>query len=146
MHLLLIIWTMLALAATSPAPGAQGKQLPPYRIVVHPGNPATVLDRRFLEDAFLKKIKQWPHGDTIKPVDLEPNSEVRRRFTEQVLRRPLTAVRAYWQQRIFSGRELPPPELESDEEVISYVRKHAGAVGYVSGGASLDGLKAIAIQ
>jgi hypothetical protein len=77
---------------------------------------------------------------------VEPNSEVRRRFTEQILRRPLSAVRAYWQQRIFSGRELPPPELESDEQVASYVRKNAGAVGYVSGSSSLDGLKAISVQ
>jgi hypothetical protein len=36
-------------------------------------------------------------------LDLDFNSAVRRRFTEEVLRRPLAAVRAYWQQRIFSA-------------------------------------------
>jgi ABC-type phosphate transport system substrate-binding protein len=143
MHLLLLIGSLLALAAATPAGSAKP---PAFRIVVHPSNPATTVDRRFLEDAFLKKVKVWPGGGPIRPVDLEPGSEVRRRFTEQVLRRPLAAVRAYWQQRIFSGRELPPPELETDEEVARYVRKHAGAVGYVSGTASLDGLKPLPVQ
>ena len=143
MHLLLIIGTVLMLAVSTPPPGSPP---PPFRIVAHPGNSATALDRRFLEDAFLKKIKAWPSGEIIRPVDLEPGSEVRRRFTDQVLRRPLAAVRAYWQQRIFSGRDVPPPELNSDEEVIKYVHKHAGAIGYVSGAAPVDGLRVIAVQ
>ena len=82
----------------------------------------------------------------IRPVDLEPDSPVRRRFTEEVLRRPLAAVRAYWQQRIFSGRDVPPPELDSDQQVIDYVMKYAGAIGYVSGAAALNGPKPVTIR
>jgi ABC-type phosphate transport system substrate-binding protein len=146
MHFFLVIASLSTLlAAATSTPSGSGKQ-PAYRVVVHPSNPSAALDRRFLEDAFLKKVKIWPTGDAIRPVDLEPNSETRRRFTEEVLRRPLSAVRAYWQQRIFSGRDVPPPEMDTDEDIVRYVRKHAGAVGYVSGKAPLDGVKALPVQ
>jgi ABC-type phosphate transport system substrate-binding protein len=137
---------LLTLAGLSARLHASAPPPPVYRIIVHPDNGATVLDRRLLEDAFLKKIKTWPNGETIRPADLSLGSPVRRRFSEEILQRPVAAVRAYWQQSIFSGRNVPPPELDSDEEVVSYVMKYAGAVGYVSGSASLNGPRVIAVR
>jgi ABC-type phosphate transport system substrate-binding protein len=137
---------VLGLVGVSAGLGATPSPPPAYRIVVHPGNPAGTIERRMLEQAFLKKIKTWPSGETIRPVDLEPSSPVRQRFTAEVLRRPIGAVRAYWQQCIFSGRNVPPPELDNDEEVLSYVSKYAGAVGYVSGHAALSGVKEVSVQ
>jgi hypothetical protein len=55
-------------------------------------------------------------------------------------------VKAYWQQRIFSGRDVPPPEFATDQEVVAYVLAHEGAVGYVSPGAELRGLQVVAIE
>jgi ABC-type phosphate transport system substrate-binding protein len=114
-----------------------------FRIVVNPSNPRATLERRFVADLFLKKVKTWPDGTAARPVDLEPNSEVRRRFSQQVVGRSLEAVRAYWQQCIFSGRDLPPPELDSDEHVLRYVMRHPGSIGYVSGTGPLDGAKVV---
>jgi hypothetical protein len=119
---------------------------PAYRIIVHPNNPAPAVERTFLQDAFLKKTTSWPGGEVIRPVDLAANSPVRRRFSDDILRRSVEAVKGYWQQRIFSGRDVPPPELEADEEVVKYVLRHDGAVGCVSGGAALGGSKALAVQ
>jgi hypothetical protein len=50
------------------------------------------------------------------------------------------------QQRIFAGRGLPPPELESDEAVLRYVRSRPGAVGYVSERAELGGVKVLGVR
>ena len=41
---------------------------------------------------------------------------------------------------------MPPPELDSDEEVVRYVLKHQGAVGYVSGGAAIGGARIVAVR
>jgi ABC-type phosphate transport system substrate-binding protein len=140
MRFLLLLSTIAALAQDGPPPP------PAFRLIVHPNSPVTSLDRRFVEDAFLKKVKTWPTGEVIRPVDLEPESPTRRRFTEEVLRRPLAAVRAYWQQRIFSGRDVPPPELDSDQQVIDYVMKYPGAIGYVSGAADLKAARQVQIR
>ncbi len=108
-----------------------------YRVIVHPSNPATAIDRKFLEDAFLKKVSRWSNDTAIRPADLPPSSAVRGRFTRDVLARSVAAVRAYWHQRIFSGRGVPPPELLSDERVVAYVLEHEGAIGYVSASAAI---------
>jgi ABC-type phosphate transport system substrate-binding protein len=137
----------LALAALCATLFAQaGPQAPVYQVIVHPSNPSAVVDRKFLEDAFLKKTTEWPFGNVIRPVDLPPNSPVRRQFTESVLKRSVEAVRVYWQQRIFAGRDLPPPELDTDEDVVKYVLKYEGAVGYVSGNADLKDTKVLAVR
>ena len=117
-----------------------------YQVIVHPNNSAISLDRRFVEDAFLKKIAAWPGGTVIRPVDLAAYSPVRRKFTEDILNRSVEAVKGYWQQRIFSGRDVPPPELDTDEDVIAYVLKYEGSIGYVSGSANLRGTKALAVR
>jgi len=117
-----------------------------FRVIVHPKSSLRSARKGVLADAFLKKVTRWDDGEPIRPVDLRADSRVRRRFSEVVLRRSVGAVRSYWQQRIFSGRDVPPPELESDESVIAFVAKYEGAIGYVSGGAKLVGVRELAYE
>lgn len=118
----------------------------PFVIIVHPDNETGALERKFLEDAFLKKTTRWSNGKVIRPVDLRPESPVRIRFSDVVLRRSVASVRSYWQQIIFSGRDVPPPELESEEAVVSYVLRHSGSVGYVSSTAKIGSAKIVSVQ
>lgn len=135
-----------ALPLLSLLPLSRADQAPPeFRIVAHPSQPEGI-ERAFLADAFLKKVTRWSSGEVIRPVDLRPSAAARRRFTELVLKRSVGAVRSYWQQRIFSGRDVPPPELDSDDAVLAFVAKHPGAVGYVSGGAKLAGVRELSIR
>jgi hypothetical protein len=134
----------VALAARSKA--ARADDVKAFRVIVHSSNPLRAVERGFLADAFLKKVTRWEEGDGIKVVDLRPDNPVRRHFTEGVLKRSLGAVRSYWQQRIFSGRDVPPPELESDDAVVAFVAKYPGAVGYVSGAAKLVGARELLIK
>ena len=124
---------------------ARAEAVPEFRVIVHPENPVSELSRDFLADAFLKRSTRWSNGEPLRPVDQRSTSAARQRFSDSVLRRSVAAVKNYWQQRIFSGRDLPPPELESDEAVVSYVVNHRGALGYVSGSAKLDKAKPIVV-
>jgi ABC-type phosphate transport system substrate-binding protein len=117
-----------------------------FRVVVNASNSASAFDRRFLAEAFLKKATRWADGSTIRPVDLNGESPVRQRFSEDVLGRPVVAVKNYWQQNLFSGRDLPPPELDTDDEVVRFVAKHDGAIGYVSGAANVERVKIVTVR
>jgi ABC-type phosphate transport system substrate-binding protein len=117
-----------------------------YQLIVHGRHSTTQIDRSFVAQAFLKKIRKWPDGAAIQPVDLEPGSSVRHRYSVDVLGRSIDAVRSYWQQMIFSGRELPPAELPGDEEVVSFVARTPGAIGYVSPAVPLKGVKVLAVR
>ena len=137
---------LTALCATVFAQPAPAASAPTYQIIVNPSNPTASVERKFLEDAFLKKITVWPSGDVIRPVDLAPDSTTRDRFTRDVLNRSVEAVKSYWQQRIFSGRDVPPPELDHDDDVVKFVLGHPGGVGYVSGTATVAGVKVVAVR
>jgi hypothetical protein len=142
-----IRWPLgLALFALCATVLADTRPAPVYVVIVEPSNEMTSVERKFLEEVFLKKITRWADSSTVRPADLAPRSPVRRRFTEEVLNRSVEAVQGYWQQRIFSGRDVPPPEFDTDHDVVDYVLKHAGAVGYVSGAAELGGAKVLTVR
>jgi len=136
---LLVVAALAAPHARAESPGA-------YRLIVHPSNNAREVDRSFVAQAFLKKVTHWPSGETIEPVDLDQRSPVRRRWSEEVLNRSVEAVKSYWQQMIFSGRALPPPEVTTDEQVINFVIHRAGGIGYVSADANVHGARVLSVR
>jgi hypothetical protein len=116
-----------------------------FKLIVHPDNRAARATRKFLTDAFLKRLTEWDDGHLIEPVDRQRTAAVRHDFSTQVLGRSVAAVRHFWQQRIFSGRGVPPPELPSDEAVVEYVLQHRGAVGYVTASAKIGAARVLRI-
>lgn len=139
---------IVLLLAFAPAPAgvARAEDAPQFQLIVHPSNPTASVDRRFVSEVFLKKRTRWSDDHAIRPVDLSPQSATRRRFSKDALKRSVEAVRSYWRRIVFSGRGVPPPELDADQDVVSYVRKHRGAIGYVSLGADVSGVKVVSIQ
>lgn len=117
-----------------------------FVVIVNADNPYYTLERSFIADAFLKKTTRWPNGDVIRPVDLAPDAPVRERFSQAILKRSVGAVKSYWQQMIFSGRDIPPPELARDEDVIKYVTTHPRAIGYVSPKTALTGIRPVVVR
>lgn len=132
----------LLLAATATAARSPAG----YVVIVHPKRPVARVDRKFLAEVFFRRATRWPDDTPIQPVDLGPESAARGRFSEEVLSRSVSSVQSYWQQRIFSGEGLPPPELPDDGAVVDYVASHPGAIGYVAAGASLDGTRPVEVQ
>ena len=127
-------------------PRADGAEQAGFRVVVHAGNAASSVPSDFVMNAFLKKTSRWPEGEPIQPVDLRFGSPVREAFSQSILRRSAAAVRNYWQQRIFTGRGVPPPEVSSDADVIRYVQEHPGGIGYVSTQADAANVKVLLLR
>jgi ABC-type phosphate transport system substrate-binding protein len=121
--ILLLLFTMLLVGVTF----AQS-----FQVVVNVDNITESLSQKELADLFLKKKKKWDDGEVVRPVDLNSTSEVRSLFSKTILKKNIAAVRSFWQQAAFSGTAIAPPEKKSDLEVIDYVKKYKGAVGYVS--------------
>jgi hypothetical protein len=134
----------LALGAMSP-PVHAADVASDFRVITHPGRRENSVTREFVADAFLKNVAHWPDDEAIRPVDQRADTAVRRHFSDSVLLRSVQAVKTYWQQRIFSGRGVPPPELDSEEAVVHYVEAHPGALGYISGNVSPGKAKVLAV-
>ncbi len=125
--------------------GIQAQASGSFQVIVHPSNPLRSIDKTELGQLFLKKKTKWSYGTVAKPVDQKLSSAVRQAFSKAVLNKPVSAVNAYWQQRIFSGRDVPPPQKSSDAAVVHYVSFNRGAVGYVSANATIGKTRVIAV-
>jgi len=140
-HLPLLVLLALGTLASASAPTA-----PAFKLITHPDNPVSTLKSAQVAAFFLKKDTTWEDGALVLPVDLSEGSPVRVAFSQSVLHKSVNAVEAYWQQRIFSGRDVPPTRRASEEEVLAYVREHRNAIGYVSISAPESGVKVISLS
>ncbi|HEX9052495.1 MAG TPA: substrate-binding domain-containing protein [Anaeromyxobacter sp.] len=140
---LLRLLCLLAVAAAPPAL-AEG---PGFQVVVNASNPAASVSRRQLSDMFLKKLTHWPDGTTVEPVEPPERSLTRAYFLSDVMGgKSALALKTFWQKRVFSGRDTPPVEKGSDEEVVAFVKANPGAIGYVSAAAAVGGVKVLEVK
>ncbi len=116
-----------------------------FKVVANPDVPAQTVTKAELSQLFLKRKGTWAAGQQVRPVDQVDRSPTRRSFSQFVHNKPTESIKSFWQQQIFSGRAVPPPEKASDEEVLAFVRSTPGAVGYVSKGAPVAGVKVMAV-
>jgi len=132
----------LLLALPAPSPGADD-----FVVIVNPSVAGVSVRRADLAAVFLRTAGRWGGGPTAVPVDQSGTSPVRDAFSEAVLGMPVATAVQYWQKQMFAANPLRPPAVKgSDAEVIAFVEKTAGAVGYVSKAAVLPaGVKAIAV-
>jgi ABC-type phosphate transport system substrate-binding protein len=122
-----------------------GQEAVNYKVIVHYSNPVTSLSREQVSKMLLKKVTEWPRGGEVRPVDLVDNSPVREMFCKEIHGKSVSAIKAFWQQRIFSGRDVPPPEKATDAEVISFVLERPEAIGYVSANTPIGRFKVLQI-
>lgn len=141
-------WTagvVLVLGLTAMASGVRpSAEAEAFVVIVNVANPVSSVGGELLSGLFLKRVTQWDGGLPAQPVDLTPDSPVRSSFSQQIHHKATPAVKAYWQQMIFSGREVPPPEKPSPRDVVAFVSANRGGVGYVPAGTALSpGVKTV---
>ena len=116
-----------------------------YQVIVNESNPISTIEADAVRRIMLRKTTRWDHGAMAQPIDRTQDASVRETFSKEVLRKSVSAIKAYWQTQIFSGRGVPPAELESNASVIEYVRRNPGAIGYVRAGTATRGVKVIEV-
>ena len=105
-------------------------------MIVHPGIAGQKIKRKDLAAVYLKTVTRWSDGRPAQPVDQPASSDVRKRFSEQILGLTVVLASQYWLKQMTSGARgaahVPPPVKDSDAAVLAYVKANAGGVGYVS--------------
>ena len=136
--------TFLSLLLLALAPAMAAAQ--DYVVIVHPDNAVDSLSKDELSKLFFKRMTKWKTGGAVAPVDQLQGSPVRAAFSKSVLGKPVGAVVSFWQQQIFAGRDVPPVEKANDGAVVAFVKANAGAIGYVSSGSVVAGVKVVPVR
>jgi ABC-type phosphate transport system substrate-binding protein len=119
-----------------------------YKVVVNAANPVASITKAELVDLFLKKATAWENGEKVSPVDLSENSSARMGFSKLVLGKTIDQIKAYWNYKIFSGLDTPPPVMNTDRAVLDFISENRYAIGYISSATTVDNanIKVIAIR
>jgi ABC-type phosphate transport system substrate-binding protein len=114
-------------------------------VVAHRDVPKTELDDQTLQRIYLGKKTRWNSDLDIVPVMLK-SGLAHQEFVEGLLDRTMSRFVTFWKQAMFTGRGVPPRSFDTEEELMFYVARTPGAIGYVSAGTATTGLKVIAVD
>ena len=113
------------------------------RVIANPSVKADSISARELKSVYLEE-KNSVNGTHVEPV-IEKRGPAHEAFLHDYLGQTDDELQKYYQALVFTGRGSMPKTVSSDAEVVAYVAKTRGAIGYVGAGASMEGVKTLAI-
>lgn len=84
-------------------------------------------------------------GGHVEPV-LEQGGAAHESFLKEYIHKTGQALLTYYRAQLFAGNGTMPKILASDAEVVAYVAKTRGAIGYVAASASTPGVKDLEVK
>lgn len=137
---------VIVLAAALALTGAADAAAQEFKVVVHASVGADQISAGDLSKIFQKKASNLPSGEAARPVDQGKDAVVREAFSKAIHGRSASQIESWWQQQIFSGKDVPPEQKSSDAEILAWVGSTPGAIGYVSAAASVgSGVKVVRV-
>jgi TonB family protein len=114
------------------------------KVIANRSVKADVISAGDLKRVFMEERIALGDGTHVEPV-LEKDGPVHEAFLRECLGGTDDDLQNYYRALVFSGRGSMPKELGSDEEVVAYVEKTRGAIGYVSARTNAAGVKTLII-
>lgn len=100
-------------------------------VIVSSSNPNAAMDADTISRIFLGKTSNFPDGSAAVPIDQNEGSAVRDGFTDKILGKNASQLKAYWSRLIFTGKGTPPKEAGNDAAVKALIAANPNMVGYV---------------
>jgi TonB family protein len=123
--------------------GAANSLAGEIKVVANPSVKTDMISPGELKRVFLEENLSLD-GAHVEPV-LAKDGPVQEAFLQQYLGLSEDDLQTYYRALVFTGRGSMPKALGSDAEVVAYVARTRGAIGYVSGAASAEGVKTLAV-
>ena len=114
-------------------------------VIANPGVSVSAVSAEELKAVFLLTKSALSDGSRAEPV-LEKGGPAHDAFLSQYLGKTDAALQTYYRSLVFTGKGSMPKMLASDAEVIAYVAKTKGAVGYVRADAGTTGVKVLSVK
>ena len=102
-------------------------------IIVNAKSTVQTLTKKEVKNIFLGEIKSFPNGNPAKPVVQPIGAPSRAAFMNKIIQRNESRWRAHWARLLFTGKGIPPLELEEDDELLEVIARKKGAIGYFVG-------------
>jgi len=115
------------------------------KIIANPGVGVASISAEDLKGVFLATKSSLSDGSHVEPV-LEKGGAAHESFLREFLGKSDAAFETYYRSLVFTGKASMPKSTASDAEMVAYVAKTKGAIGYVSAGANTAGVKTLEVK
>jgi ABC-type phosphate transport system substrate-binding protein len=130
--LLIALVTVLTLAAPAAAEDA---------VIVNGASAVAGLTEDDLKDYYLGKKASWPDGSKVVVVVLKDGPSHDKLMSR--LGKSGSQFTTGWKKLVFTGKGTMPEQVGSEDELIAFVAKTPGAIGYADAGKVKEGVKAV---
>lgn len=111
-------------------------------VIINASNSAPI-SKEEIANIYLGKIKFFPNGDAVVPLDHAEGSDIRKQFLDEVVGKKEGQMKSYWSRLIFTGQGVPPQVLSNDADIVTEVSKNPAGIGYVNSSSVNDKVKVI---
>jgi len=137
-HLILfLLATLLAGAVIAPAAD--------IKVIANPSVGASSVSADELKGVFLVTKSSLSDGSHVEPVLLK-SGPVHEAFLKDYVGRSDSALETYYRSLVFTGKGSMPKAFATDTEVVAYVEKTKGAIGYVGSATSTTSAKVLEVK
>lgn len=114
------------------------------KVIANSSVKADTISAAELKRVFFREKISLTDGTHVEPV-LEREGRVHQAFRQEYLGVSEEDLQTYYRTLLFTGKGSMPKAFGSDAEVVAYVGRTRGAIGYVSRESSAEGVKTLVI-
>ena len=141
------LWPRILLAVAGLMSAAPSRVLAAdVKVIANASAKTDMISAVELKRVFLQENNSLANGTRVEPV-LEKDGPVHKAFLEEYIGRTEDDLQTYYRARVFTGKGSMPRVLGSDTEIVAYVARTPGAIGYVSSDSNtnVDGVKTLLV-
>ncbi|MEW6079640.1 MAG: hypothetical protein AB1724_17670 [Thermodesulfobacteriota bacterium] len=124
--MLLLLAAITVLASPVKPVSAQSETI---YVIANLNVPDSALSKSELQNVYLGKKDKWSDNQKINFTELN-SGPCHEAFLQQHVGRTDFQFQNYWKKQIFTGQGQPPRGFDAEADLIDYVSKTSGAIGY----------------
>lgn len=115
-------------------------------VIVNPSVTQPTIQKNVLRAIMGMRLRTWPDGAPVTVYVLPDDHPLHASFCKKVLNVFPHQMRRAWDRLVFSGTGQSPKEVKSEDELIKKVASTPGAIGYVKGDKTYDGVRVLEVR
>lgn len=100
------------------------------KFIINKNNSETHLNTIKVQKIFLGKERRWNNKKEIKLI-VQLDADCHNEFLKKYIKKNTLQFRAYWRNRLFTGKGGVPIYTKNPETTLKYVNDIEGAIGYL---------------
>jgi ABC-type phosphate transport system substrate-binding protein len=137
MRIPLLIGLVSVLASATPAAAEE-------TVILNGASAVAGLSEDDIKDYYLGKKASWPDGSKVVVVVLKDGASHDKLMGK--LGKSSSQFTTGWKKLVFTGKGAMPEQLGSEDELVAFVAKTPGAIGFVDAGKVKEGVKAVPVK